>query len=119
MEKLTYTATAADRLRHLFKFYPDVFNCLRIILLEIKEDANAGCDLGELTRLTDESVVARRVLESIQEAGTLPDGHRVHFIEIPDRAMPPPNIAIACFAPRRRLIYAVGYIPRKRKTIEP
>lgn len=117
--QLHFSTAAADRLDTIFRLFPDVFNCLSILLRAVSADPDVGITMKNLGRLIDPTVVQRRVLETMRKVECLPPNYSVHFIEIPDRAYPPPNIAVVCYHPEPRIIIAVGYIPRRDTVLIP
>jgi hypothetical protein len=119
LDDLHYSSAAADRLEYIFRHYPDVFNCISILLREIASNPNVGKSVRVLDSLERRTILETRILSTMQQVDGLPPDYAVHFMEIPDRAFPPPNIAVVCYHPEPRIIIAAGYIPRREKTLTP
>ena len=117
---LKFTKDAEKRIEFLFKHYSDIFNSVSVLLRRISlAPDDAGLSLPALKSLREPTDVDRRVIETVDGAGSLPTDFHIGYQVVPDRALPPPNIAIVGYHPGPRIVFVVGYIPRSKLQIRP
>ncbi len=117
---LTFSKTAFARMEYIVDHFPDVFNSLRILLLQIDNNPLVGTTIADLRTKEEQgelTLMEKRVLDAVAHKN-FPSQHSAHFMAIPGRALPPPNIAVVYYHADPRIVFAVGFIPRAKKPPE-